>query len=111
VWGKENGRRRCSPLFEASRRHGAVRGSGTGRAGVWWRGRGRGPGGRAWQRRAPVRQRASRGEGGLVREGGGSVWATVALDWWAVCYGPGLVNSAVSNLFKKIQIEYGIEEN
>jgi hypothetical protein len=39
------------------------------------------------------------------------VWATVALDWWAVCYGPGLVNSAVSNLFKKIQIEYGIEEN
>jgi hypothetical protein len=26
VWGKENGRRRCSPLFEASRRHGAVRG-------------------------------------------------------------------------------------
>jgi hypothetical protein len=31
------------------------------------------------------------------------MWATVALGCWAICYGPDPVNSAVSDLFKKIQ--------
>jgi hypothetical protein len=39
----------------------------------------------------------------VVWEGGGGAWAAVALGWRDVCYGPDLVNSAISDLFKSFQ--------
>jgi hypothetical protein len=66
-------------------RHGGMeQGAGMGGAGARWRSRGRG---------LSCQQQSRAAEVGTM--------AAVSLGCWAVCYGPGLVNSAVSDLFKK----------
>jgi hypothetical protein len=109
-------------LVQVGRVPGGGAGEGSGRPATAGHGGGGGGGG--------GRAVHEHGRRGAVREGGYGAWASVALGCWAICYGPDLVNNAVSDLFKKnqanlnlirskdgfpelkmCQIKYGIEGN